>query len=272
MILIADSGSTKTDWRLLANNDIEQAQTMGLNPNLINQEILSQNLSTLPFPPKEVKQVFFYGAGCGTDKNVLWLKEKLGLHFPNAEVEIKSDLVAAAIACLGNNSGLVAILGTGSNLAFYDGQKLIQKTPSLGYILGDEGSGSYMGKLFLSAYLKGSFDQEFCSKVKIDLQEVIQKVYQEKMPNRYLASFAKLMFRQRHHPQVAAIIQKCFSDWFEKEVLPYSVKEISLVGSIAYYFNTELRQAATRFDVSVLNIIESPISALCLYYQRNHKM
>jgi glucosamine kinase len=272
MVLIADSGSSKTDWRLLVDDRIEQAQTIGLNPNLIDSEILQETINSLPFLSPEIRQVFFYGAGCGSPTNVDWLKEKLQQHFPNSIVEVKSDLEAAALATLEGKPGLVGILGTGSNLAYYDGQKLIQKSPSLGYILGDEGSGSYMGKLFLSAFLKGELDEDLCSKIKIDFQDVIQQVYHQKMPNKYLASFSKLMFRHRYHPQIAAIIQKNFSDWFQKDVLKYSEKEIAMVGSIAYYFNTELRQLAASYNFSISNIIESPISALCLYHQKIKKI
>lgn len=267
MKLIADSGSTKTHWRLLDRNHIQQLETIGLNPHFIDEELLKKTLSELSFSVEEIKEVYFYGAGCGMVEQANWMQQELSKFFTNSQVLVCSDLLAAAHATLGKQKGLVGILGTGSNLGFYDGENLSIKVPSLGYVLGDEGSGSYLGRLFLSAYLRGELSEELNKKIKVSKEEVLENIYQKPYPNRYLASFAPFIFRNRQDLQIAAIIQQNFTDWIERYVLSYpEMKEVAVVGSVAFYFNTELKQVAQKYGYHITQVLENPIAALSLYH------
>lgn len=267
MILLADSGSTKTSWRLLDGATISQFETIGMNPRFVNDEEVRSILQSLDFSEKKVQEVFFYGAGCGSVESIKRLTMQLQNHFSEACVYVASDLLAAAHATLGKHKGLVGILGTGSNLGFYDGENLSVKVPSLGYVLGDEGSGSYLGRLLLSAYLRGELNEELSRKIKVSKEEVLENIYQKTHPNRYLASFSPFVFRNRQHSQIAAIIQQNFTDWIERYVLSYpETKELAVVGSVAFYFNTELKQVAKKYGYHITQVLENPIAALSLYH------
>lgn len=267
MILLADSGSTKTSWRLLDGANISQFETVGLNPYFTDAKEVQCVLQGLDFSAEKVQEVFFYGAGCGASDTVKWLTTQLQNHFSEARVHVASDLLAAAHATLGKQKGLVGILGTGSNLGFFDGEILSVKVPSLGYVLGDEGSGNYLGRLLLSAFLRGELDEELSEKIKVSREEVLENIHQKPYPNRYLASFAPFVFRNRKHSQIAAIIQQNFTDWIERYALSYSeTKELAVVGSIAFYFSTELRQVAQKHGYYISQVLENPIAALSLYH------
>lgn len=267
MLLIADSGSTKTHWRLLSSNRIEQFETIGLNPYFIDQEILNKTLSKIPFTRDKIKEVHFYGAGCGAISQADWMKKKLLEFFCHSQVCVYSDLLAAARSLYGTEKGLVGILGTGSNLAYYDGVNLVFKTPSLGYVLGDEGSGNYLGRLFLRTFLKEEFSEDIYQKIKLTKTEVLDNLYQNDMPNKYLASMAPFIFRNRKHPEIAALIQQNFTDWIEQYVLKYpESNRLAVVGSIAFYFKTELEIVTKYFEIDLMNVLESPIAALALYH------
>lgn len=265
MQLIADSGSTKSSWRLLDNGEITSFETQGLNPFFIDETDIIKSLSSLSLNPSEIKQLYFYGAGCGAKEK--WMQQQLEAYFREAEVKVSTDLLAAAHATLGNQSALVGILGTGSNLAYYDGNQLHQKTPSLGYVLGDEGSGNHLGRLLLAAFFRGELELELARKIKVSREEVLEQLKQSKTPNRYLASFAPFLFRNRSHPQISALIQQSFNDWISTYALPYSEsKELHLVGSIAYYFHAELRVVAKKQGIRIGQILENPIAALSHYH------
>lgn len=265
MQLIADSGSTKTSWRLLDNGQITAFETQGLNPFFIDERALVETLQSLPLEPSSIKQLHFYGAGCLAKEE--WMLEQLQKYFKVASVKVSSDLLAAAHATLGLKAGLIGILGTGSNLAYYDGVNLIQKIPSLGYILGDEGSGNHLGRLLLGASFRGELEEGLVRKIKVSREEVLKQLKESKTPNRYLASFAPFLFRNRTHPQVSKLIQKSFDEWIKAYVLPYTEsKELHLVGSIAYYFHAELRAVAQKHGIQIGQILENPIAALSHYH------
>lgn len=267
MKLIADSGSTKTHWRLLDRNHIQQLETIGLNPHFIDEELLKKTLSELSFSVEEIKEVYFYGAGCGMVEQANWMQQELSKFFTNSQVLVYSDLLAAARALCGNNEGLVGVLGTGSNLAYYNGKELTFRTPSLGYVLGDEGSGNYLGRLFLRAYLRGEFSDEINQKIKLTKSEVLENIYKKDMPNKYLASMVPFIFRNRKHPEMAMLIQQNFTDWLQQYVLKHpESKQLSVVGSIAFYFSVELEFVAKSHGIELVNVLESPIAALALYH------
>ena len=267
MLLIADSGSTKTDWRLIDGLKISQFQTEGLNPHFLHANKLAEVLQGLPIDNHlEVKKVCFYGSGCNSIKSD-WMKGEISLIFSNANVFVYSDLLAVAHATLGSKKGLVGILGTGSNIAYYNGSSLVQKTPSLGFLLGDEGGGSYLGKKFISHFLKDEVPIGLLKKFKYSKDEVLQKVYQSETPNRYLASFVPFLFRNRMDPFISSLIQHCFHDWMKQYVSKYNKCDtLNLVGSIAFYFHNEIREVAKSYGYKVEQILETPIAALTHYY------
>jgi glucosamine kinase len=279
MILIADSGSTKTAWRLLnAQGEVTQALTVGINPYYQDTPEIAQALkdSLLPqLPGTAPQQVYFYGAGCSAkDKQDLVAAALLAV-FPNAQVHVHHDLEAAARALCGHKEGIACILGTGSNSCLYDGEKIIQNLPNLGFILGDEGSGGYMGKhivqAFLNRELPADLHQAFEERYHTNRDEIVDNVYRKPYPNRYMAGFARFLSDHREHPFIYQMITKCLGDFFKKAVVKYpdyQKKETHFVGSIAYYFRDILRTVAQQYGVTVCTILESPIEGLSQYHQQ----
>lgn len=269
MILIADSGSSKTDWRLIDGEKISQFESIGLNPFVVSPEIIEKTILELNIEPRHVSNVFFYGAGCGNaDKSTL-VQTVLKSVFINADVNVKSDLLAVAHALLQDDSGVVGILGTGSNVAFFNGNELTPVITSLGYLLGDEGSGNYIGKEFLKLYLTDSLDSDLENKIQLNKGNILTELYGHSFPNRYLASFCKKIFPHRKHPQLAKIISDAFDEWIKIYLLPQNIVNIHVCGSIAYYFSEELKASCSAHGIRIESIIEKPISALTLYHLQN---
>ena len=188
MILIADSGASKTHWRLIDGDRIQQLETLGLHPRFNSEKKIDSQLNevykTFNYP---IHELYFYGAGCAENSNKKQLLEnQLNKHFSKAKVYIYSDLLAAAHACLAKKSGLIGILGTGANTAYYDGEALHQKVPSLGYVLGDEGSGAYLGKLLLSSLFRGDLPKNLSKKLCLKKEEVLEKIHNSEQPNNCL--------------------------------------------------------------------------------------
>lgn len=271
MKLIVDSGSTKTDWRLIHNHDsISQFESIGLNPLIVTQETVRNALEKLVIPYEEVRQIYFYGAGCENLDNIQWLAEILASFFINSTIYIHSDLLASAHALLGNKSGFIGILGTGSNAAFFDGKDIKLLTPSLGYLIGDEGSGNALGKKFLKCYLSGSMDLEIAHNIKYDKKVILSELYSHPFPNRYLASFSKIIFQFRRYPQIQSMIYESFHEFIDIYLTPFSISSISLTGSIAYFFSDEIKYCCQQKGIKVNAIMEKPISALTRYHLEYH--
>ena len=280
MILIADSGSTKTDWRVIdAAGNIHQAKTVGLNPYHQSANdivgILSESL--LPQLTVPIERVFFYGAGCANEVIRQTVARALQQPFPSAEVQVYSDLLAAAHALCGHEPGIACILGTGANSCLYDGQAIVDNVPPLGYILGDEGSGTYLGKALLNGYLKRNMPEplrsQFAKRYSVTADSVLDQVYRQPQPNRYLASFAKFAFHHLTHPYVARMVYEGFQQFLEKNVRPYDGYEqhkIHFTGSIAFYYSNVLRQVANDEGFVIQNIVESPIAGLTLYHRQGN--
>lgn len=269
MILIADSGASKTHWRLIDGDHIQQLETLGLHPRFNSEKKIDNQLhevcKTFNSP---IHELYFYGAGCAENSNKKQLLEnQLNKHFSKAKVYIYSDLLAAAHACLAKKSGLIGILGTGANTAYYDGEALHQKVPSLGYVLGDEGSGAYLGKLLLSSLLRGDLPEKLSKKLCLKKEDVLEKIHSSAQPNKYLASFGPFLFRNRMDPQISMLLKHAFGTFVDHYVSPYGeAQHISMVGSIAYYFRTELQYVLNERGHYLGTVIEHPISALSLYY------
>ncbi len=277
MILIADSGSTKTDWRIIdAQGKIHQAKTVGLNPyhqssndmaRVLDQELLPQ--LTVP-----IERVFFYGAGCANPTVNQTAVQALTSTFPNAPVQVESDLLAAARSLCGHQAGIACILGTGANSCLYDGQAIVDNVPPLGYVLGDEGSGTYIGKELLNRYLKRDMPEplrrQFAKRYDVTTAAVLDQVYRQPQANTYLASFARFAFHHLKHPYIVRMVYDGFRQFFEKNVAKYENHQqhkVHFTGSIAFYYSNVLRQVANDLEFSVQNIVESPIAGLTLYHR-----
>lgn len=275
MKLIADSGSTKTDWAIVAdkNKDVKIVKTQGLNPFHLSgneiTEILRQEL--LPSIKEEVTHIYFYGTGC-TPEQIPVMETTLSSVLNCNNVLVGSDLLGAAHAICGHEKGIACILGTGANSCLYDGEKIVANTPPLGYILGDEGSGAVLGKLFLNGIFKGGLSKEirelYLHESNQTYADVIRKVYREPLANRYLASTAKFIGKYKDkYPELSNLVKANFKDFIKKNIEAYNRKNLPLgfVGSIAWYFRNELKAATEESDYRLGKIMRSPIEGMITY-------
>lgn len=278
MILIADSGSTKTDWRFInADATLQQAQTAGFNPMYQEPEEIYPVLRDSLLPQLQHKApdaIYYYGAGCSSPERNKRVEDALRLAFPNSEVHVDHDLLAAARALCGHKPGIACILGTGSNTCLYDGQHIVDNVPSLGFLLGDEGSGAYLGKLLIKAYLYRELPDELAQALKntynLSKDEILDELYGSDMPSRYMAKFARFMDEKRKNPIIHAMIYENFSEFFERHVCKYkgyTEVPVNFVGSIAFYFSEILLQVARKYGLTVETIIQSPSEGLIQYHQ-----
>ncbi len=278
MILIADSGASKTDWRILdADGKIEQAQTIGFNPYYQPIEQFEQEVREVLMPQikANIKEIFYYGTGCSSDKNRKLIRNVFEMFFPQAHIEIWHDLLAAARAMCGTEEGIACILGTGSNSCYYDGAKIVDNVTSLGYILGDEGSGSYLGKKIVADYLRKDLPEklwdQFKKRFPFDRDEILDRVYTQEMPSRFLGSFSHFIFQNLKEPYCYKLVYDGFNEFFEKNVMKYTGYEklkVHFTGSVSFYFSDILRQVANDKGITVKNILESPIAGLTLYHKQ----
>ena len=265
MKLIADSGSTKTDWRLDG-----LYSTQGINPFHMSEDTILDILRNELVPQlgdasSSIEEIEFYGAGCTVAK-ILVMKALLSEVFPSARnIVVGSDMLGAAKALLGNKEGVACILGTGANSCLYDGEKIISNVSPMGYILGDEGSGAVLGKTFINELYKGGY-KEFISifeqETNLTQADIIQKVYREALPNRFLASLSKFIGAHIAEEQwIEDMVVNCFRDFFRKNVRHYNRKDLSVsfVGSVAYYYKTQLQKAAEIEGYTIGKILRSPL-------------
>jgi glucosamine kinase len=279
MILIADSGSTKTDWRLIdEHQQIHQYTTQGINPYFQSTEEISKVLQHELLPQlKSGMQhsksgIHFYGAGCGTPFKKKAVEAALTVLFPASTVEINTDLLGAARALCEDKPGIAAILGTGSNTCYYDGVNIIENHASLGYILGDEGSGAHIGKLFIQAYLNKELPEgialRFEERFKLTKDIILDNIYRQSMPNRFLASFSKFIYQNLKEQFLIDLVANSFNALFDKHILKYKHAHLKLscVGSVAFYYSNILRAVALNKGVHMDKIIETPIAGLTLYH------
>ena len=273
MILIAESGSSKTDWVLLGSKGVtERQQTLGINPYHQNTSSIVTIISSLD-NFDSVTQIFFYGAGCAVDEKKQIIKNSLLEIFPDAYCEINSDVLAAARSVCGREKGIACIIGTGSNSCLYNGKNIEHNVPPLGYILGDEGSGAVMGKKLLADILKDLAPKEiksaFYQKYKLEYADIINKVYKEEAPSRFLAQFAVFLSENINSPYVSQLVKKSFSEFFERNIKQYNNHTslpIHFIGSIAFYFKNELQMVAKETGLSLGKIQQSPLEGLIQYH------
>lgn len=247
MIAIADSGSTKTSWIIAEGQGQEyKFKTIGFNPYFVTREEVEKCILEA-FPTtvaaEKVSDVFFYGSGCSNCDNFKHLQQALETVFCKASVNIYSDMLGTARAVLKRETGVAAILGTGSNSCFYNGDQIAKNAVSLGYILGDEGSGATIGKMFVKKYLEGKFDAELTRQIAEETGEnittILNAVYKQDHPNRFLANFTHCIADHIEHPQIQELMRQAFADFFENYVYIYpnfSNYRIGFCGSIAYHF------------------------------------
>jgi N-acetylglucosamine kinase-like BadF-type ATPase len=277
MILIADSGSSKTDWRVIhRNGQISQYRGVGFNPYYMTSEEMAiqmrQDFLVNLFD--EIEQIFYYGAGCAAPERKEEVAQALRSIYSHAKIDIDHDLSAAAHATCGHQPGIACILGTGSNSCDYDGKAIVATRPAAGYILGDEGGGCYVGRKFLQDFIHEEMPQEIRD-AAIDrfqiTQNIIQDhVYRQPYPSRYMASFCRFITENKSNPYCYGLFYQAFRDFFAKHVCKYEnyqSKPVSFVGSIAFYNSDILRKAAFDTGIQVHIIIESPIAGLTLYHQ-----
>ena len=279
MILIADSGGSKTDWRLLeADGTIDQAGTPGFNPYYQPIEDLKKNVHEVLLPriKHPVTKIFFYGAGVSSMKNQLTIKSAFLEFFPEAHIEIGWDLLAAARALCGHEPGIACIMGTGSNSCLYDGQNIVGNVANLGWILADEGSGANIGRKFLVDYLREMMPEglrkQFHERFPLTREEFLEKVYQQERPSAFLASFTKFIFQHLKEPYCYDLVYSGFSEFYENNVMKYENYKnlkVHFTGSISFYFSDILRQVANDKGITVKNILEGPIAGLTLFHKKD---
>ena len=277
-ILIADSGSTKTDWVLLDNNSIIiQFQTIGFNPYFqssedIYNEIKNKLIPVLHDQLHSITQISYYGAGCSTSDKIQVVKQGLYLAFGNILSEVNHDLLAAARALCGKEKGIACILGTGSNSCFYDGKEVVENIPSVGYLFGDHGSGATIGRTFIQHY----FDEKLPIHLKTAFENagynreiILEHVYKKPMPSKYLASVVSFLVNFNNDSYIKELIKNCFLIFFDAQVSKYTdAKKLPFnsVGSIGYYYKDLLTDAAKEKGFMIGNIIKSPIDGLIKYH------
>ncbi|MCB9364827.1 MAG: hypothetical protein H6587_09680 [Flavobacteriales bacterium] len=278
MILIADSGSTKTDWRLVAGTEILPFKTIGFNPYHVSvAQVLNElNASALKEKSSLITQVYFYGAGCSSTEKSDFIKSALLQFFKNARVEVNHDLLAAARATCGKNAGMSAILGTGSNSCLFDGENIISNIPALGYILGDEGSGVDMGKTLIKKYLNkelsSNLSEELEKEYSLSLHTILNAVYKEALPNRYLAQFTLFIKKHEDESEMDELVKICFQHFFDLTICKYKNYKkypLNLVGSIANVFSKQLKEVALHNEVEIGKIVKSPIDELVHFHTSN---
>ncbi|MBR5861641.1 MAG: ATPase [Bacteroidaceae bacterium] len=279
MILIADSGSTKTDWVLYDGTGIvKRIKTQGLNPTqqsandifeILSTELMGQIDTDVP------KTIYFYGAGCAYDTANKRMQTALESIFTTKDIHIHSDLLAAARALCGHEEGIACILGTGSNSCLFDGKEIIDNIPSLGYILGDEGSGAHLGRQLVSDCIKKQLPKEmrekFMKQYNLDIANILERVYRAPLPNRWLASFTPFLCENRKNAEIHALLIHCFTQFFQRNIMVYrrSWLPIHIIGGVGVNFANEIKETAESLGLSIGNIVESPMNGLIEYHKTN---
>lgn len=277
MRLIADSGSTKTHWVLLNGEQERHCVTEGLNPWLADRDVFAlvgrQLCGQLGLEGAKVEQVFFYGAGCGTESACQRVREWMGETLPFDSMEVNSDLLGACRATCGSNEGMVGILGTGSNMCYYNGQRVALQRVSTGFILGDEGSGNHIGKRLLKDYLEERMPEDLRAMFHDDYPyttaEFIDCIYRRPFPNRFLASLASFAASHKENQYMQEVIHSCFRAYFEQ--MSYFGEHASLplhvVGGLVSSFEAEIGEAADGSGVRLGVMVQSPIEGLVSFHK-----
>jgi glucosamine kinase len=275
--LIADSGATKAEWCLLENGKTKTVFTQGISPYFLTVEKI-RDILLKELKPKlrkvEPTEIYYYGTGCARPENAKIVKKAIKLVYPKADVDVKHDLMAAARALCGKNKGVACILGTGSNSCYYDGKKIVRNSPGLGYVLGDEGSGAYLGRKVLQYYLYGTFDDELRGRFDLtyttNTSEILENVYKKPLPNRYLAGFARFLADNRGHYMIENIIEDGLNDFFFNHLCKYRetwTMPVSFAGSVAFGFKDVLQQLCASYEFELGKVVKNPMEGLVEYHR-----
>ncbi len=283
MKLLVDSGSTKADWISIDNQGqvLFTTQTLGLNPEVLNMEEIVSRInsnSDISDNKKNVTHLYFYGAGCGTDRMKHALSDTFSEYFTNAKITVHEDTYAAVYATTENNSAaIVAILGTGSNCSYFDGKMLHQKVQSLGYIAMDDCSGNQFGRLLIRGYYFNKMPAElsikFQSEYNLDADSIKENLYKKPNPNAYLATFAKFLIENKNHPYCQNMIAESIEDFVQfyiKQFENYSNVPVHFIGSIAFHLQDELRRILQKHCIRLGTVLSRPIDGLITYHTNNN--
>lgn len=277
MILVADSGSSKTAWRgLKPDGEIVQWTGAGINPlHLSNKQIQRVLEETFGNMPAQVKEIHFYGAGCVPGEVSKSIGKALSEFFGTPHVSVADDMLAVARGVCGHEEGIACILGTGANSCRYDGVEIVNKIPALGFILGDEGSGAWMGRELLASYFRNELPEDIRGRMEsrfdMSRNEVLQEVYRGDRPATYLAGFSKFIFQNKDNRFLHEMVNRGFGLFLEKNVCKYDDHlhiPVHFSGSVAFYYSTILRNACTERGITVKNIVEGPIAGLSLFHRK----
>jgi len=279
MIIIADSGSTKTQWVLFDKNKVVlDLTTKGFNPYYYEADELKVSLFEELHGNVEaegVSEVFFYGAGCSNEKNCFLVKNSLQLFFTKAIIHTEHDLTAAAAALLQDKKGIACILGTGCNSCMWDGKKVIDNLPSLGWMLADEGSGTYLGKLLLQRILSDEVEPElqenFYNTYHLNFESTLHKIYGEPNPNQFFASLSKFAADNLDFPKCRETVKDSFHDFIKKQVTKYpdfQNQTISFTGTVSFVFQNILKEVLDEHDIHLGIITKNPMEGLIKYHSR----
>lgn len=279
MYLIADSGSTKTAWRLIkSKNTILKFETIGYSPQYVTTsemitDLIAVLIPQLPILADEITQINFYGTGCSTPRTIDIIQSALEYVFEKAAVEVNHDLLGAARALCGHSPGVACILGTGANSCLFDGEIITDNIPSVGFMLGDEGSGGYLGKKLIRAYfyreLPTDLEKSFDEKYELSRDEMLLNVYKKPMPNTYLANYTKFLSQHLEHPFVHQLVKSSFQDFLDAMVLKYdNIHDlpINFLGSIAVHFQAVLKEVLIENNLQFGRIVEDPVEEMVRYH------
>ncbi|MDR3261307.1 MAG: ATPase [Tannerella sp.] len=279
MILIADSGSTKTDWSVVDQEELVQSvQTKGFNPFFQSEEEMGREIAKSllgSINPQDIDAVHFYGAGCVFEK-VEVMRKVIMRHIRVETVEVNTDLLAAARGVCGTEAGIACIMGTGSNSCFYDGEQIEQTVSPLGFILGDEGSGADLGKQLVKDLLKDMITPElkalFLNQFGLTLSEIMDRVYRQPFPSRFLAGFSPFLSEHIQEPRIHELVLNRFKSFLRRNVMKYDYRNFRahFVGSVAYHYKAVLEEAAADTGVRLGSIAKSPMEGLILYHTSDH--
>jgi N-acetylglucosamine kinase-like BadF-type ATPase len=275
--LIAESGATKAEWCLTGNGKKKSVITQGISPYFFTEQkivdLLQKDLLPRFAKSTVITEIHYYGTGMRNPDNVKMIKTSLQKVFPKAAIEINDDMLAAARALNGRKVGLACNLGTGSFCCYYNGKKIVKQTPGIGYILGDEGSGAYLGKKVIQYYLYNTFDEElryrFDNKYNTNPVEVLENVYRKPLANRYLAFYALFLSENRGHYMIENIIEDGLNDFFFHHLCKYREAwklPVSFVGSIAFGFKDVLKDLCHSYQFELGNVLKSPLAGLIKYH------
>lgn len=285
MKLIVESGATKTAWRAVSDDGVvRKVETAGLSPTCLDLDhtcaIVREAVPVLNPEGKTVMEVFFYGAGLVSESSSAPIREALGLWCPLARVYFYSDVLAAARALFGDGSGVVAIMGTGSNSCLYESGTIVRNIRPGGYVLGDEGSAVALGKAFLSDFIKGllpkSVEEAFVGEFNLDYSAIVHKVYKEPAASAFMASIAPFVVGQGSDEYVSALIEECLDSFMRRSISRYytgsvdetASRQVGVVGSFGYACQDIIRKVGERYDLEFVKFIKSPIDELVVYHSK----